>query len=460
MEQLAGDRDDRAELVAHHLGTALELRDALGEETTGQRERTLQARVAAARQAAARHDTTATIALVEKALALDPDADTRAELLVRQALAHSRAGTATETSLVDARDAALAAGHGEDAVRAAHLLTSWALHQAADGPLSDRYSAQALELAFAQPPGPVTSLPAAFHAFRLEIQGRFAEAIAFTERELARARAARSEEAVALLLGRRGASRFGSGDVTGIDDVFESYRILDGHANPAAATTASNLAEGLLLLGRLEEARSMYAEGLAWARRTGDRPSERYGLIGLAAVAYHTGEPEEAAGLLDDVEASGSDEFATAWLQTSRGRLGLREHPESAVEHAEQALAYADKTQNDEIRLDALALLASAHHALGRRDPARAACDAFIERWPSVPIFSVALLEAALVLVEDGRHAELADAVALAPPSPWAGAARALADRRYDQAAAVLDTIPSIPFRDAVRELIPATGET
>ena len=39
IEQLAGDRDDRAELVAHHLGTALDLRDALGEDTAAQRER-------------------------------------------------------------------------------------------------------------------------------------------------------------------------------------------------------------------------------------------------------------------------------------------------------------------------------------------------------------------------------------------------------------------------------------
>ena len=458
--QLAGDRDDRAELVAHHLGTALELRDALGQDTTAQRERTLQARVAAARQAAARHDPTATIALVEKALALDPDADTRAELLVRGALAHSRAGTATETLLVDARDAAVAVGHSEDAVQAAHLLSSWALDHAADGALSDRYGAQALELAVAQPPGPVTSLPAAFHAFRLEIQGRFAEAIAFTDRELARARAAGSEEAVALLLERHGASRFGSGDAAGLDDVREAYRILDRHANPSAATSASNLAEGLLLLGHLEEARAAYAEGLAWARRSGHRQSEVYALAGLAGVAYHIGDPDQAASLLDAAEASGGDEFTTAWLLIWRSRLVLGEQPERAVEHAERALAYANKTQNDEIRLEAYALLARAYEAAGRENAARSACDAFLEHWQSLPISSAALVEAGLVLAADGRHDELADAAALALPSPWADAARALADRHYEPAAAILDSIPSIPFRDAISELIDDADST
>jgi len=61
VERLAGDRDDRAELVAHHLTAALELRDALGQNTSALRARTLAALVAAARQAAARHDPAATI---------------------------------------------------------------------------------------------------------------------------------------------------------------------------------------------------------------------------------------------------------------------------------------------------------------------------------------------------------------------------------------------------------------
>jgi len=454
IEQLAGDRDDRAELVAHHLGIALELRDALGEDTTAQRERTLGALVVAARQAAARHDPTATVAFAEKALAFDPDANTRAELLVRRAVAHSNVGSESESMLIDARDAALAAGRREDGIHATHLLARWAQNHAADGALADRYTAEALELAAGEPPGPVTSLPVHFYAFRLEIQGRFAESIAFTEPEIARARASGSEEAVALLIDRRGASRLGTGDATGLDDMLEAYGILDRHANPGAATIATNLAEGLLSLGRLEEAHTAGTEAIAWARRSGAPQVERYGLAGLAALAYHSGEPDQATSLLDAAEKSGHDEFTTAWLQNRRGRLVLREHPERAVEYAERALAYADKTQNDEIRVDAYALLARAHHAAGQDDPARAACDAFLERWQSMSIFPIALVEAGLVLVAEGRHAELANASTVALPSPWADAVRALADRRYDDAAAILDSIPSVPLRDAASKLV------
>src|SRR5207237_1367450 len=78
------------------------------------------------RLAGDRHDPAATIALAEKAFALDPSQDIHAELLVRRAVAHTAAGTASEALLVEARDAALATGRREDAVHAAYLLAEWA----------------------------------------------------------------------------------------------------------------------------------------------------------------------------------------------------------------------------------------------------------------------------------------------------------------------------------------------
>jgi class 3 adenylate cyclase/tetratricopeptide (TPR) repeat protein len=456
VEQLAGDRDDRAELIAHHLTTALELRDALAEATSALRQRTLSALVAATQQAAARYDQDATIALAEKALTLDPDGETRADLLLRSAVARSSAGTASEAMLVEARDAALAAGRSEHAVHAAHLLALWAERNAADGTLADRYTAEALDLAAGQPAGPIVSMPVSFKAFRLEIQGRFVEAIAVADSEIERAREAGSDEAVAVLLMRRGASRLGSGDSAGLDDMRESYRILDRQADPRAAVTAMNLAEALWVsFGRIEEAQAAYEEGLAWARRAGHYSNERYGLAGEAGIAYHAGQPGQAAGLLEAARAHGAEEFTDAWLLGWQGRLALSERPQQAVEDAERALAYADKTQNNEIRLEALALLARAHRAAGRPDAARAACDAFLEHWRHVSLQVPALLETGLVLAADERHAELADAAALIPlPSPWADAARALADRRYPEAAAMLERIPSIPLLEAVLELI------
>jgi hypothetical protein len=67
---------------------------------------------------------------------------------------------------------------------------------------------------------------------------------------------------------------------------------------------------------------------------------------------------------------------------------------------------------------------------------------------------SPSLVEAGLVLVVSERHEDLAAAADLMRIStPWTDAAHALAERRYTDAAAILDTIPSIPLRDSALAL-------
>ena len=465
VEMLTADRGDRAELIAHHLTTALELRDALGQDTSALRGRTLQALIAATRQAATRHDPAATIVLAEQGLALEPDQDVRAEFLVRRAVAHTTANTASEVLLVEARDAAVAAGRHEDAVYAAYLLTEWAEGRAAEGAVLDRHVNEALTLAAGLPPGPITNLPAYVAAYRLTIQGRYADALTLANSEIERAHEVGNDQAAALLLIWRGAARVGAGEPAGADDLREAYRILDHHAHPKAAISAANLAEVLLTLGRAEEARATYAEALAWARRIGHQRAERICLAWLADLACHFGRPDEAADLLDAAGlVRGEDEFSGALLLLCRGRLVLATQPAAAIDHARRVLAYADTTQNDEMRLQALGLLSRALRAHGERDAAHSTCDAFLERWLSVRglyAAAVPLVELALVLAGDQRHADLARAAALVTtPSPWADATRSLAIANYEEAARVLDGIPSIPLRDAARELLHAAEPT
>jgi len=458
LEQLTADRDDRAQLVAYHLTTALELRDALGQAAAALRERTLRALVTASRQAAAGSDPAATIALAEQALALRPGDDVRAELLVRRAAAHVSATTATEELLVEARDAALAAGRSTDAVHAAFLLVEWAEGRATDGAVLDRLGKDAYALAAGLPPGPLTNLPAYVLAYRHVIRGRYDEALAFADAEIERARTAGDEQAAALMLIWRGAARVGVGEPAGTDDLRDAYRILDRHAHPKAAVGTANLGELLLTLGRPEEARAAYAEGLAWARRTGHQRAERICLAWLADLAWHAGELDRAAELHDNAaRTSGGDEFSGAVLALSRARLAVTSRPDEAVEHGERVLAYADTTHNDELRLQACGPLARAHQARGDRDAARTACDAFLRRWHSVAGLytgAVPFVEVALVLAGDGRHADIDRAVLLLNvPSTWAEAIRSFAAGSYDEAAALLDGIPSIPLRDAARAL-------
>jgi len=64
------------------------------------------------------------------------------------------------------------------------------------------------------------------------------------------------------------------------------------------------------------------------------------------------------------------------------------------------------------------------------------------------------LVEVGLVLAAFDRHDDLAAAVALLRTStPWVEAARALAAADYGDAQRILDSIPSIPLRDAAHAL-------
>jgi hypothetical protein len=94
---------------------------------------------------------------------------------------------------------------------------------------------------------------------------------------------------------------------------------------------------------------------------------------------------------------------------------------------------------------------------MGNESGANSFLDEYLESWKrtgGVPSRSPSLVEAGLVLVVYDRHAELGAAVDLMPgTSPWTEAAYALSERRYTDAAAILDAIPSIPLRDAALRL-------
>jgi hypothetical protein len=63
-------------------------------------------------------------------------------------------------------------------------------------------------------------------------------------------------------------------------------------------------------------------------------------------------------------------------------------------------------------------------------------------------------VEAGLVMAALDRHQELtAAADVLRTPTVWTDAARALGEHRYADAAAILDSVPSVPLRDAALAL-------
>ena len=160
--------------------------------------------------------------------------------------------------------------------------------------------------------------------------------------------------------------------------------------------------------------------------------------------------------LLDGISTDTS-EWLASHVSNVRGRLLLEEAPHDAAEAARRHLAYGRRTANLEDECDALALAARAELAMGDDTAANSSLDEYLEAWTKIggtSSCSASLVEAGLVLVAYDRHQELAAAAdLLRTATPWTDAAHALAERRYTDAAAILDSIPSIPLRDAALRL-------
>jgi hypothetical protein len=154
---------------------------------------------------------------------------------------------------------------------------------------------------------------------------------------------------------------------------------------------------------------------------------------------------------------SDMSEWLTSNALNARGRLLLEEAPHESAVAARTALAYGRGSANVEMECNALALAALAALAVGDRSAVDTALDEFVEMWTLAAgnaSCSASLVEAGLALVAHDRHQELAAAAdLLRVPTPWAEAAHALAEHRYADAAAILESIPSIPLRDAALRL-------
>ena len=173
IERLAGDRDDKAELLADHYQQALQLLEQLGEDTSVLAPRARAAFVEAAKQAAATYAYPAAARHYRAALRLTP-ADSMADnaaLLMGEAVALFNAGRADGKVLQAAVDAQVAVGEWRAAAQAEQMLSRWYQEDAASAEDADVHLDRAAEYAARVPPSDVTFLIAYDQAFRLMTTG-------------------------------------------------------------------------------------------------------------------------------------------------------------------------------------------------------------------------------------------------------------------------------------------------
>ena len=381
IEQLSGQRDDKAELLADHYHHALTLRDQLGEDTTSLAPKARAAFTEAAHQAAAVYAHPAAARHYHAALTLTPSDDThkRAALLLGEATALFNAQTADEQTLQAAVDAQVAAEEWEAAAKAERMLSVWDQEHEARGEESDAHLAQGAQHAARVPPSEAMCQIAADQAFNLIVSGHAKEALALANQMIPIAEQAGLEVGRALLLQWRGYARVTLGDPDGISDLRSTAYTLAEHIHPSTPTAYGNLAENLRGLGDMPAADAAYTTAIQWADRLARTDSIEWIATEQAYQAYHAADWDTAQHLLAEVDSS--NQITNAAVRNTRGRIALaRGLTKEALTDANAITIYATSANNDDCLYYGLALEALCH-AAGSRDADAHACERFLRRW-------------------------------------------------------------------------------
>jgi class 3 adenylate cyclase len=453
------ERSDTAELIAHHLVTALEIDWHLDQPDPQLAPRTGVALLAAARQAATRHDHAATAGHATTALELAPDEVARAELLALRAAAGYHRGERSYAPLEEARDACLAVGRTEEAVRISIILGLAMVRGSGPTPEHARLVHDTLHLASTLPPGFVAAEAVAAQAFLLDITGRTGEAIELLGPYIAAADAAGEEEAAAFLHSARGTARISAGDLDGLDELRNGYEVLNRFGNSRSGGRTHNIGLALLATGFPHEARTVLGDAVAWARRVGSTMDEAGSTCLLAEVAWVLGELDEARRLADAVLRGGVDEVDKTEAATLHGFVLLDTEPTAALRTADEGVARYGDAGWPELMISIRSLRACALDRLGE-DRVQGAIDELVEIWHAAPatMSGLFLAAAADAFARHGRHDDLGRALDTLPDSPLRAAMRHLAEARYADAAEAFGAIPMVPMRDRARLLADAAA--
>ncbi len=373
IEERAGGRvEDVADLLAHHLGEAVALFEAVGERALaeGLRPRVKRALVLAAERALGL-DPPRAVAHLDRALQLVSHEAERLDLVFRRAEAAIQAGHVQEAaSALDEELPAIRAG--SDPVLTSRALTQLSLASRFIGKseLQLPLNQEAVELL--EPSGASRPLLDALTELAgvLTVHERNDEATVVAERAIALADEL-GVERPARLLGFRGVQRFFLGDSGGLDDLDEAYeRLVASGASRFATVVRFNRVR---CSWHLEGPRTLdnFLGARDFALSRGQELSARFSFGAIAFCLVGQGRYSEAVRVADDhvpeLEAAG-DQFMAESLRSWRAAAYAAQGDLAAAELELLALL---ETAADERRGHALVF--ACHVARMRGEPARAA---------------------------------------------------------------------------------------
>jgi class 3 adenylate cyclase/tetratricopeptide (TPR) repeat protein len=465
LESLAG-RQDRIELLAHHLWKAAVLAHAAGRPNADLAARAIRALDEAGDRALRLNSFEAASNYLSAALELADDADTRRpERLFRLGSARFRSVASGSEVLEQAVARLLEVGDVERAAEAEVMLGEeiWMQGRREDGL---RRVERAAELLDDAPPSRSKAYVLCNVARFLRNDGRDEEAIRVACTALAMAEELGLEELCANALGTLGVARSESGDLTGVGDLERSLELARTANSPEAVRAYLNLGSILARLGDLPRAFELHAEGRGAAERFGDLVGIRWLQAEQLYEDYWLGRTEaalrRAEEIMREVEAGTPHRmeldarFIRGWIRLDQGDLA------EADDDAQRALEFARTAGDPQAMFPALAFAAHAAVAAGKVGEAEEMFDELLRSWNDwdLALPASGLPHLGWVARELGRAGDLERVAASKTPTRWLHAALAVGRGDVAQARELYREIGSVPDETAIQDFSAATPDT
>jgi class 3 adenylate cyclase/tetratricopeptide (TPR) repeat protein len=452
VESLAGGGEDQVEQLAHYYECVLELRQALGEETTsvavpaarafhraGERALSLNAFEAAAHFFAAELEQ------------LVPDAEERPYALFGLGAARGHAEGSGVAELEQALEGVLAAGDTETAADIASSLAPL-LWSRGEVEQANGYMRRAGELIEQAPPSPKKAVVLSRLAGLLSVREEPEEAIRLARMAIELAEEFGDAEVSTRAYGAIATARTTGGDWGGFEDFERSLASAAGRRWPNIVITYINYAGSKIAFGELAGAFELQARGLALAQELGEGRTSAWLEAERVAENYWTGRWDEAVALADEVidhPREGASAYMAVPARIFRGHIRLaRGDTAAAHEDAERALEQALEIGDFQVVVPAQAFRARLFVAEDRAAEAAAAATKALALLPGKEVWaSYAWADLATALEPCGLPFPETTA-----SSRWIDAARAYVAGDFAQAAACYSLIGTQPDEAHARE--------
>jgi class 3 adenylate cyclase/tetratricopeptide (TPR) repeat protein len=455
IEGIGAERaEDRAEMLAHHLVSAVEYGRAAGLDVEELVPRAVDALVAAGDRAWSLAAVAPSLVHFERAAALLGEVE-EPRLLLR--LGRSRLLVSGQGGEQLARAAELLRDTDPAAAAQAEMVYGESIWQRGDRdrafPHFERAAAAVAQLPVSSEKAFVVGQVGRFFV----LAGRIAAGLAHVEEAIPMAEALGDDALLVDLLNTRGVGRMNAGDDAGLVDLERAFELAETAKSAFRPRLYVNLASVLFdVVADLDRAEEVMRDGLRVGERLELDLSQRWFHQNLADVTFHKGMWDEALAHADAVIEEGEAHYLTGGALVNRSLIRLaRGDVEGGRADAERCAELGRQVRDPQALLPALATLA--FHAASTRDVgrARAAVAEVLDeqralgesRWqgPAVVLVVFALLE--LGLEEEFRGTLSGPGTA----TPWFQAASAVGGGDLVRAADILQSFGAVAFEANVR---------